>query len=241
MEDLSFNFDKIWKLKVPPRVRSFLWMISIDKLPTKEFLSKRGLHVNNLERSCPWCNGDSEKVEHLFLGCNFIKGFWRRIFEWWDIKWYLVEGFFNFFSLCNNVYLSGIVKSLWLISVAAACWSTWLARNKLVFDHKSTSMNDLVFQSKLRALLWVRAVNEDFRVEERLWWICPSRCWNEAIRTGISGRLWHPLRKGRVKFYLCGVVNEEDDGIGRVFRDEDGVARAVFTGLMAAKDSRAAD
>lgn len=94
VEDLSFNFDKIWKLKVPPRVRSFLWMISIDKLPTKEFLSRRGLHFNNLERSCPWCNGDSEKLEHLFFGCKFIKAFWKRIFKWWNIKWFPVEGFF---------------------------------------------------------------------------------------------------------------------------------------------------
>ncbi|MBA0710089.1 hypothetical protein Golax_025084 [Gossypium laxum] len=26
----------IWKLKAPPRARSFLWMISIERLPTKE-------------------------------------------------------------------------------------------------------------------------------------------------------------------------------------------------------------
>lgn len=57
-----------------------------------------------------------------------------------------------------------------------------------MFDYKYTSMNDLVFQSKLRALMWVRTVNEDLRVEERLWWICPIICWNEAIRTGMSGR-----------------------------------------------------
>ncbi|KAH1073759.1 hypothetical protein J1N35_026087 [Gossypium stocksii] len=134
------------EVEVLPRVRSFLWMISIDKLPTKEFLSRR-------------------------------------------------------------------VKSLWLIFVTAACWSTWLARNELVFDYKCTSMNDLVFQSKLRALLWVRAVNEDLRVEERLW----------------------------VNFYLCGVVNEEDAGIGGVLRDEDGVAMAVFSSSVAAKDSSAVE
>ncbi|MBA0697780.1 hypothetical protein Goari_021305, partial [Gossypium aridum] len=34
---------RVFSLKVPPRVRSFLWMISIDRLPTKEFLIRRGV------------------------------------------------------------------------------------------------------------------------------------------------------------------------------------------------------
>ncbi|KAA3480300.1 LINE-1 reverse transcriptase like [Gossypium australe] len=91
VEDISFDFDKIWKLKVPPRVRSFIWMISIDRIRTKDFLSRRGLEFSNLE-SCPWCNNEQEKVEHFFFRCKFIKGFWRKIFKWWDTKWFPMEG-----------------------------------------------------------------------------------------------------------------------------------------------------
>ncbi|MBA0656383.1 hypothetical protein Goklo_008744 [Gossypium klotzschianum] len=29
-EDINFAFDKIWKLKAPPRARSFLWMLAIN-------------------------------------------------------------------------------------------------------------------------------------------------------------------------------------------------------------------
>ncbi|MBA0854403.1 hypothetical protein Goshw_030035 [Gossypium schwendimanii] len=35
----------VFSLKVPPRARSFLWIISIDRLPTKEFLIKRGVQI----------------------------------------------------------------------------------------------------------------------------------------------------------------------------------------------------
>lgn len=46
----------------------------------------------------------------------------------------LVEGFKEFYKLCNNVYLLGVLKCLWLISVSAACWSIWLTRNEIVFN-----------------------------------------------------------------------------------------------------------
>ncbi|MBA0655935.1 hypothetical protein Goklo_008351 [Gossypium klotzschianum] len=45
MDDVNFAFDKIWKLKVPPRVRNFLWMLAINRVPTKDFLMKRGKGV----------------------------------------------------------------------------------------------------------------------------------------------------------------------------------------------------
>lgn len=45
-----------------------------------------------------------------------------------------MEGFDDFYNLCCNVNLSGVVKSLWLISISAACWSIWLARNEIMFE-----------------------------------------------------------------------------------------------------------
>ncbi|KAK5840747.1 hypothetical protein PVK06_009650 [Gossypium arboreum] len=125
--------------------------------------------------------------------------------------------------------------------MTVACWSIWLARNELVFDSKCPSMNVLVFQSKLRALIWVKIVKDDLRGEERLWWFCPIRSWNGAIKAGLSGRLWLPPRKGWVNFNLCGIVNEDDVGFGGVLRDEDGVARAVFSGPVVANESCAAE
>lgn len=51
--DISFAFDKIWKLKVHPRVRSFLWLVSIDRLPTKDFLIRRGVKISQMGIGCP--------------------------------------------------------------------------------------------------------------------------------------------------------------------------------------------
>ncbi|MFQ6619102.1 hypothetical protein Gotur_000946 [Gossypium turneri] len=66
----------------------------------------------------------------------------------------MVSGFKEFYSLCFNVKLHGTSKSLWLIAIAASCWSVWLATNKMVFERKVLSMDTLKFHSKMRALLW---------------------------------------------------------------------------------------
>ncbi|MBA0814647.1 hypothetical protein Gohar_020461 [Gossypium harknessii] len=93
-----------------------------------------------------------------------------------------------------------------MILVTATYWSVWLARNELVFDRKWITMNSLVFHSKMQALIWVRSIQEELRVDERSWWICPFRSW-------------------------C----------GKVSRDSDGVARALFSGPVTVKDSITAE
>ncbi|KAB2015823.1 hypothetical protein ES319_D08G053300v1 [Gossypium barbadense] len=145
---------------MPPRVRNFLWVVSIDRLPTKDFLIRRG------------CYSEPETAVHLFFHCKFIVGFWRK-------------------------FLNGVVKSLWMISVSAACWSMRLVRNELVF---------------IRALMWIRSVHEELKVDEKIY-------------------------LGWVKFNVCSVEIEDEVGCGGVLRDSDGMARALSSGLFAAKDS----
>ncbi|KAH1091961.1 hypothetical protein J1N35_019218 [Gossypium stocksii] len=37
-EIINFDCGKLWKIKMSPKVRCFLWMLAIDRLPMKEFL-----------------------------------------------------------------------------------------------------------------------------------------------------------------------------------------------------------
>ncbi|KAH1114716.1 hypothetical protein J1N35_008094 [Gossypium stocksii] len=46
---------------------------------------------------------------------------------------------------------------------------------------------------KLKVPPRVRVVQDDLRVEERLWWFCPIRSWNEAIKNGIGGSFSGPV------------------------------------------------
>lgn len=79
--DVSFAFDKMWKLKVPPKVRNFLWMLVINRIPTKDFLIRRGVQLQQTKNGCSWCDRDLEQSDHLFFKCKFMEFFWQKIFN----------------------------------------------------------------------------------------------------------------------------------------------------------------
>lgn len=58
-----------------------------------------------------------------------MKGFWKRIFGWWEVGWKQMGDFAEFFYQCNEVGFYGVLKCLWLIAIATAVWSLWIARN----------------------------------------------------------------------------------------------------------------
>jgi len=58
------NRDIIWKQKVPPKVRSFLWRASHNYLPTRSRLIQKGIPCSE---SCVHCDVSAETHTHLFF------------------------------------------------------------------------------------------------------------------------------------------------------------------------------
>ncbi|CAI8586119.1 unnamed protein product [Vicia faba] len=63
-------WNHLWKLKVNPRVKNFMWRLFKDILPTKTNLLRKGTLNDGL---CPLCNSELENNLHLFLRCDFIR------------------------------------------------------------------------------------------------------------------------------------------------------------------------
>lgn len=53
----------IWKCKVPPRIKTFLWKFQHKVMPTKSLLQHKGINVNPI---CSWCGSALEEQNHLF-------------------------------------------------------------------------------------------------------------------------------------------------------------------------------
>lgn len=60
--------DLIWLLKIPPKVRLFLWRPVMNILPICDNLNKEQVMIDN---TCPICRGNAELVFHLFVDCYF--------------------------------------------------------------------------------------------------------------------------------------------------------------------------
>jgi hypothetical protein len=136
----------LWKLKIPLKIKIFMWFLSRKVLLTKDNLAKRNWQGNT---RCPFC-GDSETIEHLFINCPFAKLVWRVVFCTYNIP-----PPSNVTNMFGN-WLNGVdkkTKARIRIGVSAICWSLWKCRNNLVFNRKE---NFHVLQVIHMATHWIQ-------------------------------------------------------------------------------------
>ena len=117
----------LWKLNVPPRVHVFLWLLSHNKIMTKDNLRKRQIFK---PEECLFCS-EKETVQHLMFDCVVSKIIWTFVFE--------------HFAVCIGTSYESVArywvsnsKNSALNSVCAAVlWNIWKFRNDLVFNSVS--------------------------------------------------------------------------------------------------------
>jgi len=66
--------SSIWKLKVPPKIRNFVWRVCRDCFPTRVRLLSRGIHCPNV---CVMCGTNYEDNIHVLLECPGAMQAWR--------------------------------------------------------------------------------------------------------------------------------------------------------------------
>ena len=71
-----FRHKKIWKIRIPLKIKIFLWFLQRSVILTKDNLAKKSWKGN---QKCISCNGN-ENINHLFLHCPLTKMIWRIIF-----------------------------------------------------------------------------------------------------------------------------------------------------------------
>jgi hypothetical protein len=144
------NLNKrLWKLKVPLKIKIFLWYMRRGVILTKDNLAKR-----NWQGSvrCCFCHND-ETIQHLFFKCPFARAIWSIVQVATNL--YLPQSVSNLFG----TWLWGLDKEqklLALTGAAAICWAIWRCRNDIVFDRKIMNDPSQVIYS---ATHWLRTWN----------------------------------------------------------------------------------
>ena len=70
----------VWKLGVSPKIHVFLWLLSKNKLMTRDNLRKRHI-IKPLD--CVYCL-EQESCSHLFFECIVAKHLWAHIEEYFS-------------------------------------------------------------------------------------------------------------------------------------------------------------
>jgi hypothetical protein len=69
------NNSHLWKIKLPLKIRVFLWLLYKEAILTNDNLVKRNWYGNIM---CYFCN-NLETIHHLFFDCALAKFLWRVI------------------------------------------------------------------------------------------------------------------------------------------------------------------
>ena len=116
----------LWKLKVPPKVRTFLWRACIGCLPTRENLHKKRI---NEEERCELCYHHSETTSHVLWECPMARNVWA-LFKGTIQKCSNEAGdFFLLFKMLQQKHCSSELEK-WAITA----WMIWNARNRFYFE-----------------------------------------------------------------------------------------------------------
>lgn len=81
--EVSWQF--IWKLRLPFKIKTFLWKIQLNVLPTGSFLLNRGI-LPVAQVVCKLCGKFPETSHHLFFMCEKIISLWEFLASWWSIQ-----------------------------------------------------------------------------------------------------------------------------------------------------------
>lgn len=142
-------FDKIWKLECPPKISFFLWLIAHKKLPTRDFLLRRGMDVT---ANCLFCN-DNDSCSHVIPYCSFAWKVWEEVFE--KLNWFLFvpDNVVAVLHAINFLHHNKTRTAIRDMIPVAVFWSIWKKRNPRVFTDKRSNEKGVVNKA---ILFWMR-------------------------------------------------------------------------------------
>ncbi|KAK1693054.1 hypothetical protein QYE76_009751 [Lolium multiflorum] len=142
------HFKEIWRTRVLPKIRVFLWQLIRGRLPSGDQLVKRHGPSNG---RCALC-GDWETCDHIFFTCHIAKFMWAGIRDLLSCSWN-PAGAADFIAIANG--LSGRLRRIAWFTFAAQCWTLWNIRNKLAIEGSLiSSPADVIFKMSIYMQSW---------------------------------------------------------------------------------------
>ncbi|KAL2939352.1 hypothetical protein RDABS01_000184, partial [Bienertia sinuspersici] len=130
-------WNRIWRTKVPTKIKNFAWRSCKNGIPVKVNLVKRSACVDS---RCQLCGEDNETTEHILLHCSEA----RKV--WYLSPLRLSSGEHQDVSLKDKcLHLMTIYKEeRWWELFWTIAWSIWTNRNAWCFEKKKKEGMELV-------------------------------------------------------------------------------------------------
>ena len=171
----------IWDLCIPPRVQVFLWLLSNNKLLTRDNLLKRR-EVG--DKTCVFCT-EPESISHLFFDCCVANSMWEWCSSTFGIQ--LTGGFEN----VAKWWLSRKKHAVLNICTSAILWCIWKLRNAFCFQGEKWSDVRKLMRKTMAALRRWQGLCK----EENVWQL-------EEVVAQLEAKAREPLRIMRESRWL---------------------------------------
>ena len=143
-----------WCILVPRKVNIFIWRLILDRLPTRERLSARGIEIESI--MCLICGLTSEHLLHLFCQCQVATTIWDHIFSWLQMPSFGVLSPKDTFGWVEECRLRTNQKKVLEVVVCAALWIMWRYRNDVIHDSRKMRKGIILDCIKEFSFVWFR-------------------------------------------------------------------------------------
>jgi len=127
--DAGIYYKKIWKGKIPAKIKIFLWLVANNALLTRDNMIKRKWTG---DPSCLFCECN-ESVSHLLFQCSLAKAVWAVVAHCVGAS-NVPRNFNQCWAWCEQWLPYG--NKFHAIGIVAICWAIWKTRNSACFEGK---------------------------------------------------------------------------------------------------------
>eukprot|EP00253_Pinus_taeda_P011523 PITA_11523 len=235
-------WDQIWSSLIWPKVSTFLWLLSHNRILTWDNLRKINFSGPSI---CPNCKQEEETTTHLLQTCHLGRKLWEKaIFR--CQKESRVQGDLKA-TLRNwkqSPYHSRLLNSLWQLIPGLLMWNIWKERNRRLFKNQTQTLEQIwtILHINIKESLSIQDwSSEDFPTDhkEKLIWDNwqitlnhKPNSQNQHLNRQKKLTKWSPPPRNMYQLNFDGASkgNPGQTGYGGVFRDHLGTPHLIYLG-----------
>lgn len=176
----------VWGLKIPQKLKVFLWKVSLDILPVSTNLRKKKIRI---PLTCQICNKEEETIEHALLFCDWARAAWfgmpiqivpKKIGFTTIQQWIL--------QIAQQTQNQNQLGSYVITSLVCTLWLIWKGRNSFYFQEVKPNPMETVIKANLITEEYSKVCSTERRSAE-----------DPCIRCPETRNYWRPPLQGIVK------------------------------------------